>query len=89
MQAKTVRVEGRVQGVGFRYYILSKAKQHHIGGWVRNLPNGAVEIQAVGNEQNMNVFLDYCRIGPPLARVDKVAWSEMNLFEAKDFKILS
>jgi acylphosphatase len=55
---KYVRYSGQVQGVGFRYTCHSLAKRFAVGGYVRNLPNGEVEVLAEGEEREVQGFLD-------------------------------
>ena len=71
-------VHGRVQGVWFRGSTRSRAIQLGISGWVRNLPDGAVEAWAEGEEDRLEQLADWLRQGPPHARVDRVAldWGE-------------
>ena len=70
-------VEGRVQGVCFRAYTQKKALQWGINGTVRNLSNANVEIQATGDENNMQEFLQCCHKGPLLAKVTAVTHTVM------------
>jgi len=65
-------VFGRVQGVGFRYWTVRKAGEFGLVGWVRNRPDGSVEIFAVGSPEKTNIFLDWCGHGPSGAYVSKV-----------------
>ena len=58
MIAKHVFYEGRVQGVGFRYTVRHIAKGYDVLGWVRNLPDGRVELLAGGQPQEVAEFLD-------------------------------
>lgn len=58
MKAIQVFYEGRVQGVGFRYTVRHLAKGFEVTGWVRNLPDGRVELQAGGEDQELSAFLD-------------------------------
>lgn len=68
-----IRIEGRVQGVGFRYWAVKKAQEiGGISGWVHNAANGSVEILMRGNEKNVDNMILACHKGPSLARVDKV-----------------
>ncbi len=66
------RVTGRVQGVGFRYFVWRRAQDLGLGGWVRNLPDGAVEVEAVGREADLAALEGDLEAGPPGSRVDRV-----------------
>jgi len=57
MEAKRVFFEGRVQGVGFRFQTKQLAKEYEVVGWVRNLPDGRVELRAMGEEDELEAFL--------------------------------
>jgi len=61
MSAVQVFYEGRVQGVGFRYAVRHIAKGFNVTGWVRNLPDGRVELQASGEAGEVNAFLEAIR----------------------------
>lgn len=60
-QRRTVYYTGRVQGVGFRYTTRSIAGRFDVGGFVRNLPDGRVELVAEGEPHELAVFLDEVR----------------------------
>lgn len=64
-----IKITGRVQGVGFRYFVQKKAEEQNIRGWVKNMPDGSVLVMAQGDETDMNTFIDYLRIGPAMANV--------------------
>lgn len=66
-------VTGRVQGVWFRQGTEQRARELGVTGWVRNLPDGRVEAVAEGEAMAVSQLVDYCRQGPPLARVDQLA----------------
>lgn len=66
-------VKGRVQGVGFRWTVMDHARAAGLAGWVRNEPDGTVRVFAQGEEEKIREFLDFLYIGPPRARVEKVA----------------
>jgi acylphosphatase len=70
--ARHILVSGRVQGVGFRYFTQSVAAREGIYGWVRNIPDGRVEIQAEGESEAMDRFEHRVRLGPPGASVERV-----------------
>ena len=65
-------VSGRVQGVGFRFFAREAAAHEGIHGWVRNLPEGAVEIEAHGEHEALIRFERAIRRGPAGARIDDV-----------------
>lgn len=89
MQHLTIVVKGRVQGVYFRVHAQKKARQLSINGTVTNRPDGDVEIQAAGNKENMQEFVQWCHKGPLLASVKAVALTELPLSALyTDFTIL-
>lgn len=65
-------VRGRVQGVGFRYYVFESARRHRLTGWVRNLPDGRVEILAEGPEETLTELLTDINRGPILSHVEDI-----------------
>jgi acylphosphatase len=80
-------VSGRVQGVGFRWFVEREAAQLGITGWVRNRDNGSVEVMATGTREQLNALHGRLREGPRAARVDEVAVSPAPFLEAKSFGI--
>lgn len=64
-----LEVAGRVQGVGFRWFVKELAREHSIAGWVRNLSSGNMEVAASGSEEAVQALLDAVRQGPPGAEV--------------------
>ncbi len=71
-KAAIIKVYGRVQGVGFRFYTNKKAVELNISGYVQNKPNGSVYIEAEGNETDLQTFVDWVNIGTQWAKVTKV-----------------
>jgi acylphosphatase len=67
---KNIRISGRVQGVGFRYNAREAASRLGIAGFIRNQPNGDVYIEAEGPRPAVDAFVNWCREGPPRARID-------------------
>jgi acylphosphatase len=63
------QVEGRVQGVFYRASTEAEARRLGLTGWVRNRPDGSVEIEAQGEAGALEALLTWCRDGPPGARV--------------------
>ncbi len=70
-------VSGLVQGVAFRAYTVDEARRLGVAGWVRNLADGRVEVEAEGDRRALEALVAWCRRGPPAAQVDDVetAWS--------------
>lgn len=75
-----VNVQGRVQGVSFRYYTQRQASSLGLTGWVRNEPDGSVEVLAEGNKAAISRLIDFLKVGPRSANVRNinVSWSTHN-----------
>ena len=69
---KHIVISGKVQGVGFRYWLYKAATQRNIDGWVRNKISGEVEALLVGNDVEINKLIKLCEKGPPSSKVTKV-----------------
>ena len=69
---RRVLVHGRVQGVGFRFAVASRAKTRGVAGWVRNRADGTVEAVVEGEPSAVESVVAFCRDGPRGARVDVV-----------------
>ena len=65
-------VRGRVQGVGYRYFALKRAEQLELAGFVRNMPDGSVEVIAEGPDAALAEFEKNLEQGPSFARVEAV-----------------
>jgi acylphosphatase len=65
-------IQGRVQGVSFRYYTQAYAAQLGLGGWVKNLPDGSVAVWAEGPRADLEKLHQWLQHGPPSARVQNV-----------------
>jgi acylphosphatase len=65
-------VHGRVQGVGYRYFVVRWANHLGLAGWTRNLWDGTVEVQAFGEGQSIRQFESALKEGPSHARVDRL-----------------
>ena len=81
-------IRGRVQGVGFRYFVLRRAGELAIKGWVCNRPDGSVEVEAEGPRAVLATLLEAMKRGPQGARVQSVdeSWAEAPP-EYRDFEI--
>lgn len=73
-------VYGRVQGVFFRDFVRRQAAKADLTGYVHNLPDGAVEVRAAGEREQLAELVAHLRAGPPAARVERVmtSWSEFD-----------
>ncbi len=80
-------VKGRVQGVGYRYYATKIAAELGIKGFVKNMPDGSVYIEAEGNHENLIKFLNKCRKGPSWAYVEKLTYHEAPLSNFHGFSV--
>ena len=71
-------VYGYVQGVLFRDFVSKRATELGLTGYVRNLPEGSVEVNAEGRKKQLEKLIGYLKVGPPTAEVEKVVvnWSE-------------
>ena len=69
-------VSGRVQGVGFRYSAMARARSLGLDGWVRNREDGSVEGVARGAPEALQQMRAWLQRGPPAARVERVSWDE-------------
>ncbi len=83
-----VFVSGRVQGVFFRSETRYEARRRNVVGWVRNTSDGKVEAVFEGEKEDVEKVIDFCRRGPPGARVTKVdvRWEDYT-GKFRDFKI--
>lgn len=85
---RAYRVHGRVQGVGFRWWARSVAEDLGLGGTVRNLGDGSVEIHAAGPAERLEDLKESLRAGPRFARVDGVeALDTATVENPREFKI--
>jgi acylphosphatase len=71
-QAKHITVHGRVQGVGFRYFVQQVGKRLGVTGNVRNCPDSTVEIAVQGSKNKIAEFIKQVEVGPALARVQRL-----------------
>jgi len=79
-KACKIRVEGSVQGVGYRFFAQDKAQEYGLTGYVKNVYDGSVEVYAEGETNILNRFIEDLRQGPRMARVERV---DVQWFDAK------
>jgi len=87
LQTRRYLVSGRVQGVGFRWFVEREAAQIGVTGWVRNRDSGEVEVLATGTRDQHLTLRRKLQEGPRAARVDDVVESAEPLVEAPSFRI--
>jgi acylphosphatase len=86
-EARRYVISGRVQRVGFRFFVEAAGIRAGLVGWVRNLPDGTVEIFAQGDESDLQSFERQVHQGPPGARVSAVAVQAVPFAELAGFDI--
>ena len=69
---KHIVITGKVQNVGYRYWLYKEAIKKNISGWVRNKISGEVEVLVIGNDTDINNLIKLCKNGPPLSKVTKI-----------------
>jgi len=82
-----VKIRGLVHGVSFRSSMAQLASDLGVRGWVRNLPDGTVEAFLEGDERKVKRVVDWARLGPPRARVDKLEMEPATPRNHRDFRI--
>jgi acylphosphatase len=87
VNAHHLRIEGRVQGVGYRAWMVREARRLGLSGWVRNRADGSVEAVIAGPEPAVQALLTACRRGPVAARVDRIVEDFTDLPEGEGFEL--
>lgn len=83
-----MKISGRVQGVGFRYTAKAKAEEYQLTGWVRNKMDGTVELEAEGNEEQIDAYVNELSSGlNSFIRVDNI--EEITSEEEKGYRKFS
>jgi len=77
-RALRIRLSGRVQGVGFRWFVRRAAQELGLTGRVRNLPDGRVEVEAAGTPERLDALREKLRQGPPGSRVTGLTEQELS-----------
>ena len=83
-----IQVTGRVQGVGFRWNAARVARNLGIKGFVKNLPDGSVYIEAEGTGEQLKEYVEWCKRGPGSGYVESVNTEELIPANYTDFRIL-
>lgn len=89
MQRLTIKIHGFVQGVNFRWYAQKEAQKLGLVGYVKNLLDDTVEVVAEGEEEVLKKLLEWCKVGPQGARVERVEerWENVANLEYSGFGI--
>jgi acylphosphatase len=86
---KHIVISGKVQGVGFRYWMKNLAINNNINGWVKNKLSGDVEALIIGQEKEIQKLIKQCKIGPSLASIENIQINDYNQdYSNKGFDIL-
>ena len=87
---KHIVITGKVQGVGFRYWLYKAAMQRNIDGWVRNKISGEVDALIIGNDTDVNNLIKLCAKGPLLSKVTKIEVQNYHReYSKKSFDIIN
>ena len=85
---KHLVISGKVQGVGFRYWIQNLAINNNINGWVKNRSSGDVEALIIGQEKEVQKLIKQCKIGPSSATIQNIRINDYNQhYSEKGFNI--
>lgn len=82
-----ITVRGKVQGVAYRFNAQAQATRFDLNGFVKNMPNGDVYIEAEGEEESVNQFISWCQTGPRLAEVTEVIAEQGDLKKYSSFEL--
>jgi acylphosphatase len=85
--AKRGRLSGRVQGVGFRYFVYRRALEKDINGWVKNLFDGDVEVHIEGPLPQVEEIQQIIQNGPPMSKVIDASWQDVRVEGFQNFEI--
>lgn len=76
-----IKITGKVQGVGFRYFTQKRAREFELKGWVKNTVDRGVLVMVQGDEAAIYTFIEHLKIGPTLSRVDKISKVKMQIIK--------
>jgi acylphosphatase len=82
-----IHVTGRVQGVGFRWSAVREARNRGIKGFVKNLTNGSVYLEAEGSKEQLNAYVEWCKKSPGFGFVESVNIDTFPPINYTDFRI--
>ena len=88
MKCIRIVIHGKVQGVFYRQYCVAEALRLRIIGYVKNLPDGTVEIIAQGDNNALQQLCEWCKIGSPRSKVDRIETFDLQLEKLDGFRII-
>ena len=87
---KHIVITGKVQGVGFRYWLYKAAVERNINGWVKNKISGEVEALLIGNDSKINKLIKLCKKGPTSSKVTNIeVQNYQKEYSRKSFEIIN
>ena len=87
---KNIKIYGKVQGVGYRYWLKTFAIKYEIYGWVKNNLGGEVEAVLIGQAEEVTNLIELCYMGSPDSNVEKIIVNNWNdQYDVHSFKIIS
>ena len=90
MKKVHITISGKVQGVGFRYWLYQKSNERNIYGWVKNKNSGEVEALLIGDYKDIDEILELCKKGPSASKVTNIKTENYNQeYFKRSFHILS
>ena len=87
MRRVYIEIFGKVQGVSYRFHTLEEARKLGITGFVQNESDGRVTLEAQGSSSQIQQISEWCKTGSPLAQVDRVEVSEIEVISDNSFEI--
>lgn len=87
VKGKSIHLFGTVQQVGFRYYVYRLASELGVKGFVKNIPDGSVLIEAECDNHTLEVFIEHCKKGSPQSSVSKCETEPLEVKNYNDFKM--
>ena len=87
MKSLNIKISGKVQGVSFRSHAKKYAEIFQVNGYVKNMPDGSVEIAAEGEDKKLTDFVDAMKQGPQFAKIDNVQITEQKPQKFKNFEV--
>ncbi|MCK4677721.1 MAG: acylphosphatase [Bacteroidales bacterium] len=88
MKSLNIIISGKLNKVGFRYFIKQRAAKFNITGSVRYKTPNSIFVEACGNSDELDEFLKYCQLGVPFSEIEKIEVSETQLKDYQTFEVI-